>query len=64
MNGPLELTQFNVSGDSLDANDLVATIEEDDEKEKQVELVSKKLNHRFIPADWGHSSRFVLFCSF
>ena len=19
---------------------------------------------RFIPADWGHSSRFVLFCSF
>ena len=35
MNGPLELTQFNVSGDSLDANDLVATIEEDDEKEKK-----------------------------
>jgi len=31
----LELTQFNVSGDSLDANDLVASIEEDDEKEKK-----------------------------
>ena len=31
----LELTQFNVSGDSLDANDLVASIEEDEEKEKK-----------------------------
>ena len=31
----LELTQFNVSGDSLDANDLVASIEEDDIKEKK-----------------------------
>jgi len=31
----LELTQFNVSGDTLDANDLAVSIEEDDEKEEK-----------------------------
>ena len=37
--------------------------------EPEVELVSKELNHFWVIADlfWqigGHSSRFVLFCSF
>ena len=38
-------------------------------KVKTLELVSKELNHFGVIADlfrqiWGHSSRFVLFCSF
>ena len=41
----------------------------DEEERDQVELVSKELNHFGVIADLfrqigGHSSRFVLFCSF
>ena len=38
----LELTQFNVSGDTLDVNDIAVSIEEDDEKEKKEKAEKEK----------------------
>jgi len=38
----LELTQFNVSGDTLDVNDIVVSMEEDDEKEKKEKAEKEK----------------------